>query len=382
MKDDGQSGRKITVAHFMPWSGIGGVEIATLRMTDATRDRFRHVAFCLHDAVDLRTSFEDSGIETVIYSPPEPSLRHADRFYRESSAVARQLKQVKADVVHFSDEKAAYHNSLAAFIARTRTVCHLRVSYPRLELRHRLCLLPVQSFIFVSKEAEQTFALSLPETKTRVIYDAIEIPTPETSESCRSVRDQLNIPSDCVLIGMVARVSPQKDYFTLAAAAVEVLRQHPNARFLIAGDNSNVALNREHFKEVNKRLIQLGIMEKFIFTGHRNDVNQLIAAMDICVLCTHREGFPLSILEIMAMRKPIVATAVGGIPEIVQSGVTGYLHQHENSKELASAIITLIEDPEKARQFGLAAYEQVQLNYSRSKFSDEISKAYSDVMSR
>lgn len=382
MKDDGQSGRKITVAHFMPWSGIGGVEIATLRMTDATRDRFRHVAFCLHDAVDLRTSFENSGIETIIYSPPEPSLRHGDRFYRESSAIARQLKQVKADVVHFSDEKAAYHNSLAAFIARTRTVCHLRVSYPHLELRHRLCLLPVQSFIFVSKEAEQTFALSLPETKTRVIYDAIEIPTPEISERNRSVRDQLNIPSDCVLIGMVARVSPQKDYFTLAAAAVEVLRQYPNARFLIAGDNSNVALNREHFKEVNKQLIKLGIIDKFIFTGHRNDVTQLIAAMDICVLCTHREGFPLSILEIMAMRKPIVATAVGGIPEIVQPGVTGYLHQHENSKELASAIITLIEDPEKARRIGLAAYEHVQLNYSRSKFSNEISKAYSDVMSR
>jgi glycosyltransferase involved in cell wall biosynthesis len=382
MKYDGQSGRKITVAHFMPWSGIGGVEIATLRMTDATRDRFHHVAFCLHDAVDLRTSFENSGIETVIYTPPEPSLRHADRFYRESSAIARQLKQVKADVVHFSDEKAAYHNSLAAFIARTRIVCHLRVSYPRLELRQRLCLLPVQSFIFVSKEAEQTFALSLPETKTRVIYDAIEIPTPETSERNQFVREQLNIPSHCVLIGMVARVSPQKDYFTLAAAAVEVLRQHPNARFLIAGDNSNVALNREHFKEVNKQLIKLGIIDKFIFTGHRNDVTQLISAMDICVLCTHREGFPLSILEIMAMRKPIVATAVGGIPEIVQPGVTGYLHQHENSKELASAIITLIEDPEKARRIGLAAYEHVQLNYSRSKFSDEISKAYSDVMSR
>jgi glycosyltransferase involved in cell wall biosynthesis len=381
MKDDGQSGRKITVAHFMPWSGIGGVEIATLRMTDATRDRFRHVAFCLHDAVDLRTSFENSGIETVIYTPPEPSLRHGDRFYRESSAIARQLNQVNADVVHFSDEKAAYHNSLAAFIARTRIVCHLRVSYPHLELRHRLCLLPVQSFIFVSKEAEQTFALSLPESKTRVIYDAIEIPSQETSESNQSVRDELNIPSDCVLIGMVARVSPQKDYFTLAAAAVEVLRQRPNARFLIAGDNSNVALNREHFKEVNKRLIELGIKEKFIFTGHRNDVTRLIAAMDICVLCTHREGFPLSILEIMAMRKPIVATAVGGIPEIVQPGITGYLHQHENSKELASAILTLIEDPEKARRFGLAAYEHVQLNYSRSKFSDEISKAYSDVMS-
>jgi len=380
MKDDDQPRRKITVAHFMPWSGIGGVEIATLRMTDATRDRFRHVAFCLPDAVDLKASFTDSGIETIIYTPPEPSLRHADRFYRESSAIARQLRQIEADIVHFSDEKAAYHNSFAAFIARTRTVCHLRVSYPYLELRHRLCLLPVQSFIFVSKEAEQTFALSLPETKTRVIYDAIEIPDVKISEGCLSVREEFNISPDCFLIGMVARVSPQKDYFTLAAAAVQILNRYPDARFLIAGDNSNVAINREHFEEVSKKLIELGIKEKFIFTGHRTDVPQLIAAMDICVLCTHREGFPLSILEIMAMRKPVVATAVGGIPEIVETGVTGYLHQHENSHELAAAIIALIEDPKLANQIGTAAYNNMRQNYSREKFADEIATAYSDVM--
>ncbi len=379
---DSKSNQRLTVAHFMPWSGIGGVEIATLRMIDATKERFRHIAFCLPDAAALRDSFDKLGIETITYAPPEPSLRHAVRFYKTSLVIARQIRQNAADIIHFSDEKAAYHNSFASLLARTRIVCHLRVSYPHLQLRQRLCLLPVQSFIFVSKEAKQSFAMALPDSKARVIYDAVEVPTADMAESNTSVRRELGVPAACVLVGMVARVSHQKDYFTLASAAADVLLKHPNTRFLIVGDNSLVDLNRQHYGAVVQRLNELGIVDKFIFVGHRNDVPRLIAAMDICVLCTHREGFPLSILESMAMGKPVIATAVGGIPEIVDPGVTGYLHQHGNRDELADAIMRLIEDPKKANYIGLTACEHVRKNYSREKFADEISKVYSDVMRR
>jgi glycosyltransferase involved in cell wall biosynthesis len=374
------SDRKLTVAHFMPWSGIGGVEIATLRLTDAMRDSFRNVAFCLHDAVDLRNSFEKLGIETVTYVPPEPSLRHAGRFYKESRIVADQIRQAGADIVHFSDEKAAYHNSLAARLAGTRNICHLRVSYPRLSLRQRLCLLPVQSFIFVSKEARQTFAMRLPDRKARVVYDAVEIPDPGTPENNEAVRRELGIPPGCPLVGMVARVSPQKDYFTLASAAVKVLEKYPETRFLIVGDNSLVDLNRRHYAEVAQKLKELNIEDRFIFTGHCSDVPRFIAAMDICALCTHREGFPLSILEVMAMQKPIVATSVGGIPEIVIPGVTGYLHRHGDSEELADAIVALIEDPDGAKNLGLSARQHVQQHYSREGFVEDISRAYLDVV--
>lgn len=366
----------------MPWSGIGGVEIATLRLTDYTSGEFRHVAFCLPDALDLRDSFHERGIETMTYVPPQPSLRHAGKYYKDSQAVANQLRKIKADVVHFADEKAANHNSLAALLGRSRTICHIRVSYPQLSLRSRLCLLPVDSFIFVSKEAMQNFAVSLPATKARVIYDAVEVPTADMTESDAAVRRELGVPNECTIVGTVARVSKQKDYFTLAAAAAEVLKSYPNTRFLIVGDNSLVDLNRQHYAEVVQRLRELNILDKFIFTGHRSDVPRFIAAMDFCVLSTHREGFPLSILETMAMQKPVIATAVGGIPEIVKPDINGYLHQHGNSKELAGAIISLIEDPEKKRRLGLAACAQVKESYSRQLFVNEISKAYSDVMRR
>jgi glycosyltransferase involved in cell wall biosynthesis len=382
MREDRNSSRKLTVAHFMPWSSIGGTEIATLRLTDATKEQFRHVAFCLPDARALRDSFEKSGIETVTYTPPEPSfVRHVGKFYKDSAVVARQLRQAETDIVHFADELAAYHNSFAAFLARTRTVCHLRNSYPDLPLRERLCLLRVQSFVFVSKEAKRNFALSLPDRKTRVIYDAVEVSTADMTESNAVVRRELGIPPGCTLVGMVARVAPQKDYYTLASAAAGILSKYPNTRFLMVGDKSLVNYRR-HYEEVVRKLDELGIADKFVFTGHRNDVSRLIDAMDICVLCTHQEGFPLCILESMAKRKPVVATAVGGIPEIVKPGITGVLHRHGDSEELAGAIISLIEHPEMASRLAQSAFENVKQNFSRQMFADEISKAYSDVMGR
>jgi len=370
----------LTVAHFMPWSGMGGVEIATLRMVEATSHQFHHVAFCLPDAQALREAFEGLGITTVTYNLPEPSLRHADQYYKESRMVALQLKQVGADIAHFQDVKAAYHNCFAAVLAGARMVCQIRSANPHLDLRQKLCLRPVHQYIFVSKEARHSFAMSLSDRKTRVIYDAVEVPNSDAERSSADIRRELGVSNECILVGMVARVAPVKDYFTLADAAVKILGKHPNTRFLIVGDNSLQELNRNHYAEVVKKLNELGIAERFIFTGHREDVPRLIAAMDLCVLTTHREGFPLSILEVMAMGKPVVATAVGGIPEIVTPGVTGYLHSHGNSQELADALLRLIDNPQDARRMGASAREHVLKNFSRQRFADEIAKTYRDVM--
>jgi glycosyltransferase involved in cell wall biosynthesis len=365
---------------MMPWKGIGGVEIATLRMVEATREKFRHIAFCLEDAL-VREAFEGAGIETVTYSPPVVSARHAVKYYKDSLTVSRQLQAVGADIVHFAETKAAEDSSLAALIAGARVVCHVRNTYPDLDWRQRLPLLPVDCFIFVSMEARRQFGISLPDHKARVIYDAIELPDEDTASNRQAVRSELGIPADCTVVGMVARVNPQKDYFTLATAAAKIVRSHPNTRFLVVGDNSLVQMNREHYEEVCRALCELGIQDNFIFTGHRDDVYRLIAAMDIAVLITHREGFGLCIAEAMAMRKPVVATAVGGLLEVVEPGVTGHLHQHENNDELAEMIVSLIDDPDGAELLGNAGYEHVRRNYSRHAFDRDISASYLDLMS-
>lgn len=371
---------KLTIAHLMPWSGVGGVEVATLRMVEATRNHVHNIAFCLSDALELQLAFGQLGVETFVYDPPEPSLRHGARYYRQSQRLAKQLRDAGVGIVHCSDEKAAYHNSLAALLARTEIVCHLRGNNSSLSLRQRLCLRPVDSFIFVSQDAMRTFGMSLVRRDARVIYDAITLPAEDVTADRQSARQELGIDAACVVVGMVARVAPVKDYFTLAAAARQVISRHPNVKFLIIGDNSLVALNREHYAKVADRLVELRIADRFIFTGHRTDVSRLIAAIDIGVLCSHREGFGLAIIECMAMRKPVVATAVGGILEIVRPGINGYLHQHENSDELAAAILSLIEAPEEIRRLGDAAREDVRQRFSGDRFTTEIVQAYRDVL--
>jgi glycosyltransferase involved in cell wall biosynthesis len=376
---DGSNG-KPTVAHFIASNVMGGVEIATLRLTSATNAQFRHVAFLWPGAAVLKNLFEKQGVETVTYTPPTPSLRHGIRFYKQSLEVARQLRGVKADIVHFADKFAAYYTSLAALLAHTKTICHVRLSHPQLSLRDRLSLLPVQNYIFVSAEAMRTFGLHLPESRARVIYDSIVVSTADMTDSNAAVRREFGIEPGCALVGSVARVAPQKDFPALVTAAAEVLSRYPDTRFLIVGEHSSDPDHRAHFEAVLEQLEDLGIKDSFIFTGYRNDVPRLLAAMDISVLCTHREGFPLSILESMALRKPVIATAVGGVPEIVKHGVTGYLHQHSDSKQLAREIISLIESPEELNRIANAGYEHVRLNFSSQKYMVEMSKAYLDAM--
>jgi glycosyltransferase involved in cell wall biosynthesis len=207
----------------------------------------------------------------------------------------------------------------------------------------------------------------------------VAIPAFDVAETGAAARKELGIPEQCSIVGMLARVSPQKDYFTLASAAAKVLNRFPHARFLVVGDNSLVDLNRRHFAEVEAKLNALGIADKFVFTGHRDDAERFVAAMDFCVLSTHREGFPLSILESMAMGKPVIATSVGGIPEIVLPAHNGYLCEHENSNDLAAKIEDLLSDPVKVKGLGDTAREHVRTNYSKAKYVAEILQAYSDV---
>jgi glycosyltransferase involved in cell wall biosynthesis len=347
-------------------------------MVEAIREEFDQVAFCLPDA-KVWESFAEAGVPTVSYLPPVLSARSAAKYYRDSLVIARQLRTLGIDIVHFAETKAAEHNSLAATLAGCKMVCHVRNTYPELTLRQRLPLLPVDCFIFVSKEARREFGVSLDDAKARIIYDAIELPSDEAMGSRAAVRGELGIPEECIVIGMVARVNPQKDYFTLAAAAAKVVSRQPNARFLVVGDNSLVDINRQHYEAVAEELGRLGIRDKFVFTGHRSDVYRHIAAMDISVLATHREGFGLCLAESMAMQKPVVATAVGGILDFVENNVTGLLHSHGDAEELAEAILSLIANPSAAERLGMAGYEYVESNYSRQGFVRELSATYRDV---
>ncbi|MFL6282797.1 MAG: glycosyltransferase [Pyrinomonadaceae bacterium] len=367
------------VAHVMPWAAVGGTEHATLRIARATEGAgFSHVMFCRGDAPEVRDFFASAGCETVTFDPVEPSYRRAHRYVRDSYRLAREFRRRRVDVVHCADVAAAFGAGLAGRMARARVVCHVRNRHTEISRRDQSFLRFVNRFVFVSEDTRVRFAYRAGARRGRVVYDGIDANTSVEPEASTEVRREFGLGREVKLVGMVARVAPQKDFLTLARGATLVLAERSETRFMVVGDYEEA--NRGHYDEVMRALEREGVASRFIFTGFRTDVSRLMSAFDVFVLCTHFEGLPLVILEAMARGRPVVATAVDGIPEIVLEGRTGLLHPHGDAQTLASRLLSLLEDDALAARIGGAGREFVKMEWSRERFAANMARLYGDVL--
>jgi len=147
------------------------------------------------------------------------------------------------------------------------------------------------------------------------------------------------------VVGMIANLVPVKAHSVLFHAIPRVLKKHPMTTFLFIGDGPM----KEELIKLSK---ELNISNRVRFLGYRTDVDQLIRSFDIGLLNSEVEIHPNCLIEIMASGIPVVAPAVGGIPEIVTHGLNGLLVEHGNLKQMADAIIYLLDHPDKAKQYG------------------------------
>ena len=381
LRDESRNRRVKTIAHVLPFPGVGGTEHATLRIAAVIDpSKFKSIAFCLPHAPAVRALFEDHGIASAIYEPAVPSYRHSFTFMRSSWKIAREFKRQNVDLVHCADVLAAYHAALAGMLARVPVLCHVRARFDTMSQRDCSFLRPVNSCVFVSENTRGLFRCKRLRSTGTVIYDGIDtITRPDDLAERRAVCREFGIPDEAILIGMVARVAPVKDFATLARAAASVLVKHPNVRFLIVGDHASET-GREHYSWVRDMVRGYNLDDYFVFTGHRDDVSRIMGALDIFVLSTHLEGLPLVILEAMALTRPVVATAVGGIPEIVSHGETGLLFRPKNHEELAAHLTSLICDPVARQRLANNGRSLVQTRFSRTRFSQDLNALYTSVL--
>lgn len=377
----GPKGRPYTIAHILPYPSVGGTEHATLRIAKAIDPaRFTSMAFCLADAEPVRAVVTEAGIPCASYDPPVPSYRHGAAFIRSSWKVACELMRRRVDLVHCADLLAAHQVALAGRLAGLPVLCHIRNRFEKISHRDRSFLWPVHRFVFVSQNTWRHFGYQVSARRGTVVYDGIDVPDcADTTEDKRSVRRELGIPEHAPIIGMMARVAPQKDFGTLGRAAVRILRSEPEARFLIAGDFASRE-NGEHYRLVRADLEARGVADAFIFTGYRHDVSRLLKALDVFVLSTHCEGLPLVILEAMARATPVVATAVDGVPEIVHDDQSGLLFLHEDHETLARHILGLLDDRDRARRLGEAGRALVRSAFSSTQFAAGMNAVYDGLL--
>ena len=376
------------VAHVLLWPQIGGGEIATLRVAQALEEdgEFQNVAFCEGENTEVARLFAEQGLETVSYETSDYSYRRPVPFITSEIRLAREFRRRRIDLVHCSDLPGAYHAGLAAKLARIPIVCHVRSNFLQIPTRYKPPLWTVDRFAFVSHATWQNFnnIFRVPRDRGRVIYDWAPLASREydRSELRASVRRELEIPEDAPVFGMVARVAPQKDFESLILATSEVLAVRSDARLLLVGEKDNPETCRNYHQQLCELIDSVGLRGKVIWTGFRRDVPQLMLSMDVVVLSTRSEGFPLTLLEAMSLGQPVVTTRVGGIPEIIADGENGLLHEVRDVKGLASQILRVLEDRELALKISQRARECVTQRFTKARTLQSIKQLYAGLLSQ
>jgi glycosyltransferase involved in cell wall biosynthesis len=181
------------------------------------------------------------------------------------------------------------------------------------------------------------------------------------------------------VIGVAARVAPQKDFETLIRAAAIVQRRRSDVRLLIVGDHQRELQHRAHFASLKPLLRETRTEDYFHFAGFQEEMRTFFSAIDTFALSTHAEGIPLVILEAMAHRRPIVATAVGGIPEAIVNGRSALLVAPGDPQALATALIRLAEDPREAARLADAAYDAHAARFTENLHDERVRSFYARI---
>ncbi|HEY3368967.1 MAG TPA: DUF3492 domain-containing protein [Symbiobacteriaceae bacterium] len=208
--------------------------------------------------------------------------------------------------------------------------------------------------------------------RIRVIYNGID--PDEYRPRPRPQPASPHPPSPVVV--SVARIDPAKDLSTLLQAAALVGRDRPDCRFVVYGSVSAP----DHYEELLALRADLGLQERFVFAGHRDDAAAVYAEGDVVVLSSISEGFPYSVVEAMMCERPVVATDVGGVPEAV--GSAGVLVRPRDPEAMAAAILRLIADPAGAQALGKQGRERAQSLFTAGKFAGQYEALYHELSVR
>jgi glycosyltransferase involved in cell wall biosynthesis len=202
-----------------------------------------------------------------------------------------------------------------------------------------------------------------------LIYNGVDLQRYNHQQPCCTLHEDYQIPADSQIVGVVARLEAEKGHRTLLEAWPLVLAAVPSARLLVIGEGSE----RD---SLEAEVMSLGVEESVVFTGRREDVPAVTAALDVAVLPSYREAQGLSVLEAMALSRPVIASRVGGIPEMIEDGVSGLLVEPHDFEALAAGIVRLLTDHPLADMIARRGHELVHDRFCIELMVRSISDLY------
>lgn len=291
--------------------------------------------------------------------------------------LCRILRKEQPDLVHLHSRRGADAlGGIAARLAGIPTILSRRVDNPEprwlVAAKYRL----YSHVVTISEAIRQVLlAEGLPAEKVTCVSSAVDTECYRPHVQRAWFRRVFALGRDERAVGMVAQFIPRKGHRVLLEAIPQVLREHPRTRFLLFG--------RGPEQSAIRRCVELnGLAERVVFAGFRDDLPRILPCLDLLVHPALLEGLGVALLQAAACRLAVVASRIGGIPEIIRSGENGELVAPGDADALATAISRLLADPVLAGQYGQAGRERVLRSFSVQAMAEGNAAVYARVLGR
>jgi L-malate glycosyltransferase len=283
------------------------------------------------------------------------------------------LRELRPEIVHAHDPHALGAALLAVRVLRgPRLLASRRVDFtlrgPLSRRKYRACARVIAASQAIARILQ---ADGLPPGRLRVVHEGV-LDRPPRGGGREALR-ALGVPPDAPVVGNVAALVDHKDHPTLLAAASQVVARRPDVRFVIVGTG-------ERGDALRAQAHALRLDGHVVWAGFREDLDALIPVFTVFCLSSHLEGLGTSLLDAMAFRRPVVATAAGGIVEAVEDGVTGRLVPPRDPEALAAALLELLEDPDRAAQMGHCGRRRFEERFTADRMVAETLAVYAEAL--
>ena len=372
--------RRRRVVHVVYSFSIGGLENVIVQLINRLpADEFEHIVLSLTTISDFKDRITQPGVQFIALNKPSG---HAIPLYPR---IYKLLRQLKPDIVHTCN-LAALEIAPLAWLARVPLRIHAEHGWdahdpngsnPRYRKLRKIYTPFVNHYLAVSRDIDDylAHAIGLPPKRHSLIANGVDTDTfSPKGHIAVSVPGCPFVPGEHWLIGTVGRLQTVKNQPLLARAFVKLIKDHPEAaqhvRLVIVGEGGLRA-------DIESILATAGLQHLAWLAGARNDVAQIMQALDCFVLPSQAEGTSCTLQEAMACGLPVVATAVGGTPDLVEEGMTGHLVPSEDAQAMANALWRCYSEPETSARYGQTARARALVHFGLAGMIDRYRSLFS-----
>ena len=364
----------------VPILAMGGLERVATRLALGLRPHVSRVAVAGRTGVttlgsaEIEKPLREGGI--AVYSIPRARSRLRD-VIRAGIALAPVLRRERPDVVHAHNPVGGAAAAVARLLALRPNIAIVTtyhgVEPHRLELATRVLMQTSDLVVGVGPTATRALQeIGLPANRSATVYNAFSL---RSSRGREDVRLEFGVPENSELVVTVGRYSAEKNQMLLLHAIAILVPKRPSLRALFVGLGTLE-------DDLRRATVTLGIADRVQITGPRADAHDIIQAADVFALSSTSEGFPLVVLEAMALGVPVVSTAVGGVGDAVVDRETGLLVPNGDAEALATAIAELLDDEGLRRRLAATARSWTRETCSEATMVEAYLELYVDAVSR